>query len=41
MKNEHIEVMPIGSMKEFWRKSYNIIEKEHRIVYTKENKNEQ
>lgn len=28
----------IGSMKEFWRKSYNIIEKEHRIVYTKENK---
>lgn len=30
----------IGSMKEFWRKSYNITEKEHRIVYTKENKKE-
>ena len=41
MNNEHIEVMPIGSMKEFWRKSYNITGKEHRIVPTKENKNEQ
>lgn len=30
----------IGSMKEFWRKSFNITEKEHRIVYTKENKKE-
>lgn len=40
MNNEHIEVIPIGSMKEFWRKSYNITEKEHRIVYTKENKKE-
>lgn len=31
----------IGSMKEFWRKSYNITEKEHRVVPAKENKNEQ
>lgn len=30
----------IGSMKEYWRKTYNITEKEHRIVYTKENKKE-
>lgn len=41
MNDEHIEVLLIGSMKEFWRKFYNITGKEHRIVPTKENKNEQ
>lgn len=40
MNDKDIKMMPIGSMKEFWRKSYNITEKEHRIVYTKENKKE-
>ncbi len=36
MNDEHIEVMPIGSMKEFWRKSYNITEKEHRTLLNEE-----
>ena len=38
MNDEHIEVMPIGSMKEFWRKSYNITEKKHRTILNKGDK---
>lgn len=41
MNDKDIKMMPIGSMKEFWRKSYNITEKRHRTIHSKEDKLEE
>lgn len=32
MNDKDIEIVPIGSMKEYWRKYYNITENEHRTI---------
>lgn len=37
MNNKVVKARAIGSMKEYWRKSYNVIDKKRRTISIKDN----